>query len=62
MTLNICTKFHENVLDGIKVIERTQFSYDKMSTVHNSIKHVSGVKALFLYTSSDSGLYLYKVS
>ena len=22
----ICTKFHENILDGIKVIERTQFS------------------------------------
>ena len=22
----ICTKFHENVLDGIKVIEWTQFS------------------------------------
>ena len=22
----ICTKFHENILDGIKVIERTRFS------------------------------------
>ena len=23
--VKICTKFHENILDGIKVIERTQF-------------------------------------
>ena len=22
----ICTKFHENILDGIKVIEQTQFT------------------------------------
>ena len=22
----ICTKFHENILDGTKVIERTQFT------------------------------------
>ena len=26
MMVYICIKFHENVLDGIKVIERTQFS------------------------------------
>ena len=25
----ICTKFHENILDGIKVIERTRFSWEK---------------------------------
>ena len=25
----ICIKFHENILDGIKVIERTQFSKEK---------------------------------
>ena len=24
--VHICTKFHENILDGINVIERTQFS------------------------------------
>ena len=28
-TLNICTKFHENILDGIKVIERKGFSSEK---------------------------------
>ena len=37
MTLNICTKFHDNILDGIKVIERTRFS-TKKSKGHNSIK------------------------
>ena len=25
----ICTKFHENILDGIKVIEWTRFLYQK---------------------------------
>ena len=29
---------------------------------HNSVKNVSGVLVLFLCTSSDDGLYLYKVS
>ena len=26
MMVYICTKFHENILDGIEVIERTRFS------------------------------------
>ena len=26
MMVYICTKFNENILDGIKVIERTRFS------------------------------------
>ena len=25
MVVYICTKFHENILDGIKVLERTRF-------------------------------------
>ena len=28
MLLNICTKFHENILEGIKVIEQTRFSLE----------------------------------
>ena len=24
----ICTKFHQNILDGIKVVERTQFTQE----------------------------------
>ena len=34
----------------------------KISTGHNSIKNVGGVKVLFLCTSSDGGLYFYKVT
>ena len=31
MVIYICTKFHENILDGIKVKERTRFSSEKIS-------------------------------
>ena len=34
----------------------------KISKGHNSVKNVGGVMILFLCTSSDDGLYLYKVS
>ena len=34
----------------------------KISKEHNSVKNVGRVTVLFLYTSSDSGLYFYKVS
>ena len=34
----------------------------KFSTGHNSVKNVDGVMVFFLCTSSDGGLYLYKVS
>ena len=34
----------------------------KISKGHNSIKKVDGVMILFHCTSSDDGLYLYKVS
>ena len=30
MMVYICTKSHENILDGIKVIERTRFSLQKI--------------------------------
>ena len=38
MMLNICTKFHENIFEGFKVTERTQFSYEKNSKRHNFAK------------------------
>ena len=47
----ICTKFHKDILDGICRAD---------SKGHNSIKNVGG--DLVLCTSSDDGLYLYKVS
>ena len=34
----------------------------KISKGHNSVKNVDGVIVLVLCTSSDDGLYLYKVS
>ena len=62
MILINCTKFHENILDGIKVIEQTRFSKEKNSKGHYSVKNVDGVTIPCLCTSSDDGLYLYKVS
>ena len=61
MLVYISTKFHENILDGIKVIERTRFPLEKFQN-HNSLKSVGGVLVLVLCTSSDDGLYLYQVS
>ena len=58
----ICTRFRENILDGIKVMERTRVSLKKISKGHISVKYVDGVTVLFLCTLSDGGLYLYKVS
>ena len=59
--LYISTKFCEIILNGIKVIERTQ-SILKISKGNNSAKNVGGVTVVNLCTSSDHGLYLYQVS
>ena len=34
----------------------------RISKGHNSVKNVGAVTILFLHTSSDDGLHLYKVS
>ena len=62
MILNICTKFHENIPDGIKVIERTRFLTKTISKRHNSVINVDGVTVHFLCISSDGVSYLNKVS
>ena len=62
MMVYICTMFHENILDGMKVIEQTRFFIAKISKGHNSVKNVGGVTNLILCISSDDGLYFYKVS
>ena len=59
MVVYICTNFHENILDIIKVTERTRFSYT-FSKGHNSEKDVGGVTVLILCTFSYDGLYLHK--
>ena len=55
------TKFHDNLLDGIKVIERTLFSWENFKKA-SFRENVGRVTVLVLCTSSDDGLYLYKVS
>ena len=65
MMVYICTKFHENILNGISVMEQTQRvngRRDKTTFKGNSVENVDGVTVLFLCTSSDGGLYFYKVS
>ena len=51
----ICTNFHENILDGLEVIERSRF-HSKISKGHN----VGVVTVLVLCTLSNGGLYFYK--
>ena len=47
MVIYICTKFHENILDGIKVIDRTWFSWVKVSKGRDSLKNVGGIMLFF---------------
>ena len=43
--LYICAKFHEIILNGIKVIERTRFQYEKLQRGIIPQKNVEGVTA-----------------
>ena len=52
----IYIKFHENILDCIKVIQQTRFFRKQNSMRHNSTKLVGGVTILSLCTLTDSGL------
>ena len=56
----ICTKFHENILDGISYRAETILK-GKTSKGNNSMKKGDGVTVIFLCTSSNGGLYLNKV-
>ena len=59
--LYICANFHEIILNGIKVIERTGFLYGKLQWGNNSAKNVGGVTVVNLCTSSGHALYFYQV-
>ena len=61
MVVRICTKFHKNILNCMKVIERTRFSWENFegALFRNNI---GGVTVFVPCTSCDGGLYLYKVS
>ena len=54
----ICYKFHENILNGNRVMEQHDFHTKKFLKGHNTVKNVGGVSVLVLCTSSDDGLYL----
>ena len=57
MLLYICTKFRENILNGIKVIEQTRFSLEKYQKGRNFTKIIGGVIVLVLCTLSDTSLF-----
>ena len=59
--LYICAKFHEIILNGIKVIERTRFLYRKLQRGIIPQKNVGGVTIVYLCTSSGHALYFYQV-
>ena len=59
--LYICAKFHEIILNGIKVIERTRISIQKITKGNNSAKNVGGVTFVYLCKSSGHALYFYQV-
>ena len=55
MMFYICTKFHENISKGFRVIR-------KFSKGHNTVKNVGGVPVFVLcIASSDDVLYLYQI-
>ena len=60
--LYICTKCHENISKGFRVMEGLDFQYSKFSKGHNSVKNVGRSMVLALCIFSYHALYLYKVS
>ena len=59
--LYICANFHEIILNGIKVIQRTQFLYGKLQREINPTKNVGGVRVVDLCKLSGHALYFYQV-
>ena len=64
--LYICAQFHEIILNGIKVIERTRFLYRKLQRGIipqnlQTVSYVGGVSVVYLCTSSGHALYFYQV-
>ena len=57
----ICAKFHEIILNSIKVIEHSRFLYGKLQRGIIPQKNVGGVTVPYLCTSSGHALYFYQV-
>ena len=51
--LYICTKCHETISKGFRVMEGLDFQYSKFSKDHNSVKNAGRVMVLVLCISSD---------
>ena len=56
-----CAEFHEIILNGIKVIERTRFLYRKLQRGIIPEKNIGGVTVVYLCTSSGHALCFYQV-
>ena len=56
----ICTKFHENIVYGFKVMEEGTISILNITKGYNSEKIVNGIIVLNLCISSNDALYLYQ--
>ena len=54
----ICTKFHEHILNGFRVMERTQFQYFFIIKGHNSVNIAHRVIVFVFCTASDHDLHL----
>ena len=60
--LYICAKFHEIILNGIKIIERIRFLYGKLQRGIIPLKNEGGMTLVNLCMSSGHALYLCQVS
>ena len=60
--LYICTKCHENISKGFRVMDGLDLQYSKLSKGLNSVNNVGRSMVLALCISSNHALYLYKVS
>ena len=61
MMLYISMKFHENILNGFQVFERTRNDHWQISKGNNSKNVFTRVMVLVVCTSSDNALYFYEI-
>ena len=62
MMLYISMKFHEHMLNGFQVIERTRNDHCQISKGNNSKNVLTRVMVLMVCTLSGDALYFYEVS
>ena len=59
--LYICTKFYK-ISQKVSELFSSHDFHSEISKGHNSIQNIDGIRVLFLCTSSDDALHLYKIS